>query len=327
MLSVKLGFGLLGDRDVRESVEIAQRAEALGYDSLWFAEHNFSRDGVSACAAVAYATERMMIGPAVIPIFTRSALLMATTFASLDELARGRMVLGVGAGSRLLIQAQGVPYTKPLTALREYVEACRAVWNADGHHVDYEGEIVKLADAELDFTPYRKDIPVYLGPTGPKACALSGEIAEGALLNAFLPVDYVKSAREWMAEGAGRAGRDVSDVDTAMLCVTAVAGSKEEAFEYLRPVVATYLARLPDIARHTSLSDDEWKELADAVSTGGGRAGQRFISDQLLDDITVCGNADDCRTSIQRYVDAGVGHVILFTVGDVRRALEELAPA
>lgn len=325
---MKLGFGLLGNLDVRESVDIATRAEALGYDSLWFAEHNFSRDGVSACAAVAYATERMMLGPAVIPIFTRSALLVATTFASLDELARGRMVLGIGAGSRLLIQAQGVAYTKPLTALREYVEACRAVWTSEeGRHVDYAGEIVSLVDAELDFRPYRQDIPVYLGPTGPKACALSGEIAEGALLNAFLPVEYVTSAREWITEGTERAGRTIDDVDVAMLCVTAVADSKEAAFEYLRPVVATYLARLPDIARHTSLSDEEWQELSDLVGKGGGELGQRLITDTLLDEITVCGTADDCRQSIQRYVDAGVDHPILFTVGDVRKTLEALAPA
>lgn len=325
---MKLGFGLLGNLDVRESVDIAKRAEDVGYDSLWFAEHNFSRDGVSACAAVAYATERMTIGPAVIPIFTRSALLVATTFAALDELARGRMVLGIGAGSRLLIQAQGVAYTKPLTALREYVEACRAVWTSEeGRHVDYAGEIVSLVDAELDFRPYRQDIPVYLGPTGPKACALSGEIAEGALLNAFLPVEYVTSAREWIAEGAARANRTVGDVDVAMLCVTAVAGSKEEAHEYLRPVVATYLARLPDIARHTSLTDEEWQELSDLVNKGGGRLGQRLITDQLLDEITVNGSADDCRESIDRYAAAGVDHVILFTVGDVRRTLDALAPA
>jgi alkanesulfonate monooxygenase SsuD/methylene tetrahydromethanopterin reductase-like flavin-dependent oxidoreductase (luciferase family) len=112
-----------------------------------------------------------------------------------------------------------------------------------------------------------------------------------------------------------------------MLCVTTVADSKEQAFEYLRPVVATYLARLPDIARHTSLSDEDWTELAEAVSKGGGQAGQRFISDELLNAITVCGTADDCRESIQRYADAGLDHVILFTVGDVNRALEALAPA
>jgi 5,10-methylenetetrahydromethanopterin reductase len=325
---VKLGFGLLGDREIRESVSIARRAEALGYDSLWFAEHNFSRDGISACAATAFATERLIIGPAVIPIFTRSALLVATTFASLDELAEGRIVMGIGAGSRLLIQAQGVQYTRPLTALREYVEACRAVWNApEGGHISYEGEIVQLRDAELDFQPRRRDIPIFLGPTGPKACALSGEIAEGALLNAFLPADYVRSAREWIAEGAARSGRDLAGFDTAMLCVTTVADSKDKAFDYLRPVVATYLARLPDIARHTSLSDDRWQQLSEAVAQGGGQLGQQYISDELLDNITVCGTPDECRQSIDRYVGAGVDHVILFTVGDIRRALEELAPA
>ena len=322
-----LGFGLLGNLNIHESTEIAQRAEELGYDSLWFAEHNFSRDGVSALAVAAMATKRMMLGPAVVPIFTRSALLLANTFASLDEIAKGRMVLGVGAGSRVLIKAQGIAYEKPLVALREYVEVCRLIWNTEvGQHISYEGQMLKLEDAELDFAPHRRDIPVYLGPTGPKACALSGEIGDGALLNAFLPASYAIEAKSWIAEGAASVGRKLDSFDIAMLCVTCVADSKEEAHDYLRPMIASYLTRLPDIAKHTSIWGDEWERLAVAVNQGGGEAGAKYISDELLDEITICGNIDDCRKSYKRYRDAGIDHVILFSFGDERRALESLTP-
>src|ERR1051326_3994990 len=148
--TVKLAFGLLNNLRMAESVAIAERAEELGYESIWFAEHNFSRDGVSICAAASARTKRIRIGPCVVPIFTRSALLLATTFAALDELSNGRIVLGVGAGSRLLVRARGINSDKPVTALREYIEACRAVWRAQGTHVSYHGQIVSLEDAELD---------------------------------------------------------------------------------------------------------------------------------------------------------------------------------
>jgi 5,10-methylenetetrahydromethanopterin reductase len=267
----------------------------------------------------------------VVPIFTRSALLLANTVATLDELAGGRIVLGIGAGSRVLIKAQGIEYRTPLTALREYVDACRAVWKAHGRHVSYSGEIVRLQDAELDFKPVRDRIPVWLGPTGPKACELSGEIGEGAMLNAFLPASYVTSAVGWLAAGAARSGRSLDDgFETSMLVLTVVAESKEHAFTQLRPVLASYLARLPDVTRHTRLWGEDgegWRRLVAAVDEGGGEAGQRFVTDELIDELTACGTAEECRVAVRRYVDAGVDHPILLTFGDPRTTMEAMAPS
>ena len=216
---IKTGIGLLQNTPLPETVRLTKRVEELGYDSVWYAEHNFSRDGVTACAAAAAVTERITIGPSVCPIFTRSPLLMATTFAALDELSEGRFVAGIGAGSRVLIKAQGINFVKPLKALREYVEACRKVWNAHGTHFDYHGEMVHLENAELDFEPVRRDLPVWLGPTGPLACQLTGEIAEGASLNAFLGTEYVTWALDHLQKGAERAGRTVDDLEVGMMLV------------------------------------------------------------------------------------------------------------
>ncbi|MGH8871179.1 MAG: LLM class flavin-dependent oxidoreductase [Acidimicrobiia bacterium] len=327
---MKTGIGLLQTTSLPETMRLTQRVEALGYDSIWYAEHNFSRDAVTACAAAAALTTRLIIGPCVVPIFTRSPLLMATTFAALDELSEGRIVAGIGAGSRVLIKAQGIDFRKPLVALREYVEACRAVWGASGGHVSYSGEIVRLEDAELDFEPVRRDLPVWLGPTGPLACELTGEIAEGAALNAFLSPDYARWAIEYLQAGAERADRSMDDIEVGMMVVAAVDDSKEAAREYLRPLLAVYLARLPDIAKRTSLWGEEgegWRQLAAAVDKGGGEAGKPLVGDELIDEITINGTPDDCREGLQRYVDAGVNHPIITVFGDIERGIEELAPA
>jgi 5,10-methylenetetrahydromethanopterin reductase len=327
----RLGFALTNTEDVRGAADAARRAERLGYDSLWFGEHNYSHDAIVPCAAAAAATERITIGPCVVPIFTRSALLLANTFATLDELAGGRIVLGIGAGSRVLIKAQGIEYRTPLLALREYVDACRAVWKAHGRHVSYAGEVVRLQDAELDFKPVRDEIPVWIGPTGPKACELTGEIAQGAMLNAFLPASYVRSAVEWLAAGAARTGRSLDDgFETSMIVLTVVARSKEDAFRQLRPVLASYLARLPDVTRHTRLWGEDgegWSRLVAAVDEGGGQAGQRFISDELIDEITACGTAEECRVALRRYVEAGVDHPLVLTFGDPMTTMEAMAPS
>lgn len=324
---MKLGFGLLNNLPIRESVEITKRAEELGYESIWFAEHNFSRDGITICAAASMATQRMRIGPCVVPIFTRSALLLATTFATLDELSQGRIVLGVGAGSRLLIKAQGINYDKPLTALREYIDACRAVWRAEGTHVSYEGSMVRLEDAELDFEPRRREIPIYIGSTGPKACELSGEIADGVLLNAFLGTEYVERTMDLLRAGAAKSGRTLDGWDVGMMVVTCAADSKREAREYLRPLVATYLSRLPDIAKQTSAWGELWDQMSAAVAAGGGEAGARFVSDELIDEVTINGTEKDLREGLERYAAAGITLPIITAFGDERRVVETMAPA
>jgi len=323
----KMAFGMLNSLRMRDSVALAQRAEELDYESVWFAEHNFSRDGVSICAATASLTTRIRIGPCVVPIFTRSALLMATTFAALDELSEGRIVMGVGAGSRLLIKAQGIEYAKPLTALQEYIEACRSVWAAHGHHVSYSGEIVHLEDAELDFEPLRRAIPIFIGATGPKACELSGRIADGVLLNVLLGTEYVKEATKLIRNGASQANRQLDGYDFGMMIMACLMDSKSEAYQHLRPVIAMYLSRLPDIAKHTSAWGERWDAMSAAVAVGGGVAGAAFVSDELIDEVSICGTARDCRDGLERYIDAGVTLPILVGFGDERRVLEELAPA
>lgn len=324
---MKLGFGLLNNLPIEESVAITKRAEDLGYESMWFAEHNFSRDGISICAAASVVTEKIRIGPCVVPIFTRSALLLATSFATLDELSNGRIVMGIGAGSRLLISAQGIDYQKPLTALRQNIEAVRSVWGAHGSHVSYEGSMVRLEDAELDFEPVRRQIPIYIGATGPKARELTGEIADGVLLNAFLGTTYVDRTMELLHAGAARGGRELGDDwDVGMMLVTCIGDSKSEAREAARPVVALYLSRLPDIAKQTSVWGEKWEAMSGAVAVGGGEAGAKFVSDELVDEVTLNGTEDDVRERLQRYIDAGINLPIITPFGNERRVLEALAP-
>ncbi|MGA7792229.1 MAG: LLM class flavin-dependent oxidoreductase [Candidatus Acidiferrales bacterium] len=323
---MKIAFGLLNNLPVKESLDIARRAEDLGYDSIWFAEHNFSRDGVSVCAAAGAVTERIRIGPCVVPIFTRSPLLLATTFATLDELTGGRVVLGLGAGSRLLIKAQGIDYERPLSVLREYVEGCRAVWKGFGRHVSYEGSHVILEDAELDFQPIREEIPIYIGATGPKSCELSGEIADGVLLNAFLGEDYVKRTMKLLQTGAAKAGRHLDHWDVGMMLVTCIGESKQETRNRLRPLIALYLSRLPDIAKQTSIWGSGWEEMSNAVAHGGGDAGAKFVSDELVDEVSINGTESDLHEGLEHYLSAGITMPIITPFAEERRVLEALAP-
>src|SRR5215203_5660885 len=150
----RVGFGLAGQPSPREMMRLAKHAEDLGFESVWLTETRFTRDAITTTAAVAAATNRVRIGTAVVNPFTRGAVLTAVTFASLDELSHGRAVIGIGPGSPAVLAQQGIAWTQPLARLREYVVVVRAVLS--GEPVTYEGNMVSVSGARLDFEPVRR---------------------------------------------------------------------------------------------------------------------------------------------------------------------------
>ena len=149
----RIGVAFLGEPGVPEMVRAAKRAEDLGYESVWVAETRFARDGFVPAAAIAAATERVKVSTGVVNVFTRSPVLLATSYATLDELSGGRAVFGIGPGSPLVLGPQGHAFEKPLTRLREYVEVSRRL--ISGGEVHYEGECVSVRGVELEFSPIR----------------------------------------------------------------------------------------------------------------------------------------------------------------------------
>src|SRR3712207_3934852 len=103
-------------------VALSQRAEAAGFDSVWMAETRLTRDGVVPVAAIAAATDRIRVGTGILPVYTRNPVTLALTFVSLEELAPGRILMGLGTGSPLVLAPQGIPFDRPLTRLREYCD-------------------------------------------------------------------------------------------------------------------------------------------------------------------------------------------------------------
>ena len=121
-MSPRTGLLFLGAPAVPEMVSIAQRAEAAGFESAWVAETRLTRDAMTPAAAIALGTERLRVGTGIVNVYTRNPVLLALTFATLDEIAPGRIVMGLGAGSPLVLAPQGITFDRPLTRLREYCE-------------------------------------------------------------------------------------------------------------------------------------------------------------------------------------------------------------
>ena len=199
---------------IRDGMHYAQVAEACGFEAVWQAESRLVREATVPMAAYAAVTERIAIGSGVVNNWTRNVGLLAATFSTLDDLAPGRIKLGIGAWWDPLAAKVGITRRKPLTAMRETVEAVRRLLALE--RVTYSGEFVHLDDVEIDIVHgdrSPKQVPIYIGATAMKMMELAGEIGDGVVLNYLVGPAYNAEAMEHLAIGAARAGRSVDDVD------------------------------------------------------------------------------------------------------------------
>lgn len=311
---MRYGFAFLGAPRVPEMTRLARLAEDAGCESVWVAETRFTRDGFVPCAAIAANTRRVGIATGIVNVFTRGPVLNAVSWATLDEASGGRAIAGLGPGSPTVLAAQGQPFAKPLTRLREYVEVMRLLLT--GQRVDFAGETIRVEGVQLEMEPVRSHIPIHLGVTGPKALELAGEIADGAMLNGFLPPAYVLRARERLVAGAARAGRDLAAIDVSMAVITSVNSNSTLARDAARPIVAMYIARMPNLAAEMGFDEEVKAHIRAVYNDSGLTAAAHEVSDSMVDAVTASGTPDECRARIAAYREAGVNLPILFPLGD-----------
>lgn len=178
--------------------DVARTADAAGLEELWLWEDCFLEGGVSTASAALAWTERLRVGIGLLPVPLRNVAVTAMETATLDRLFPGRFALTVGHGVQDWMGQVGARAESPVTLLREYLDALRALLR--GERVTTDGRYVKLDDVALDWPPPAAPA-VLAGVTGPRSLRLSGEAADGTLLTASTPPDGVRKARQLIDEG------------------------------------------------------------------------------------------------------------------------------
>ena len=196
-----------------------------------------------------------------------------------------------------------------------------------GDNVSFEGKTISVNNVQIEVVPVRKHIPLYLGVTGPKALSLCGEIADGVMLNAFLPTNYVVRALGRIEEAAIRAGKNPNEVDIAGALVVSVDEDSRLAKDRVRPLIALYLAMFPNIAQETELEDELILETRQAFQIEGIDKAALKISDEIVNHLTVAGTPNECKNRIAAYREVGLQLPLLFPIEDcISYALETLRP-
>jgi alkanesulfonate monooxygenase SsuD/methylene tetrahydromethanopterin reductase-like flavin-dependent oxidoreductase (luciferase family) len=199
-----LGAACLPQVPPEQLRSVAMAADAAGLDELWLWEDCFWGGAVPACAAALAWTTRLRVGIGVLPVPLRNVATAAMDAAMLHRLFPGRVTVGVGHGLQPWMRQNGVPAESPMTLLREYLTALRALLAGD--RVTADGRYVRLDDVVLEWPPAAA-VPVLAGAIGPRTLRLSGEAADGTVLVAGTGPEGVRRARELIAEGQAAGGR------------------------------------------------------------------------------------------------------------------------
>lgn len=314
--------------DLRDGLDYVRYAEQRGFEAVWQAESRLVRDAIVPMAAYAAVTERLKVGSGVINNWTRNIGLLAATFLTLDDLAPNRVICGIGAWWDPLARNVGIERKKPLTAMRETVTVLRRLLNME--RVTFHGSFVHVDGIELDVVHGRKEprnVPIYIGATGDQMMELTGEIADGALLNYCVPPSYNERALEMLEKGAKKAGRRLEDIDRPQLVVCSVDQDHDKAIDTTRELLTQYLAQQPHIAKASGVADSVVQEIQSILGWPATheqiQRAKHLVPEDLILRITASGTPDEARAKVDEYRKNGCTCPILYPVGgDVRLLID-----
>lgn len=309
-----------------DAIEYVRYAESRGFEAVWQAESRLVRDAIVPMAAFAATTARIKIGSGVINNWTRNAALIGATFSTLDDLAPGRILCGLGVWWEPLASKVGVNRRKPLLAMRETVEVVRRLLAME--KVTFKGEFVNVDDIEIDIVHgdrSPKNVPIYIGATGMKMMELTGEIADGVLLNYLVSPAYNREAMQHLRTGAEKAGRSIDEIDRPQLIVCSLDEDRARALDNARKLVTQYLGQQPHIMKASGVSSDLLDEIGRLLTWPAEehqiQEAMKLVPDEVVQLITASGTPDECRAKVAEYIEQGCTCPVLYPLGDDVRAM------
>ena len=321
-----IALGFVGDNECKDILSYSRLAERNGYDSVWLSEDLGFRDAITPLASLAMSTNRIRLATGIIPLYYRSPALAAMTLATLDELSKGRMILGIGNGVRSYVEKQGIEFRSPLKAMEEYIFILRQLLS--GRSLTFEGEVYRLNDVQLSFEARRSRIPIYIASRRQRMFQLAGKIADGAIMNdGFCAESYIKWALENMRIGAESAGRDKRDVKLVSLVWVSVSDNFDRAKEHVKPWFISLLVEgvFDPHMEKLGISTDEANEVKQAWMRGRKKEAFKRISETMLDATAIYGLPKECARKMSKFRSSGVSLPIIMPLMPEKKKVISIA--
>jgi len=317
---------------VQDFVDMAVRAEELGYEAVWLPE-TWGRDAVTIMTSIAHATEDVLIGSSIVNVYSRSPALLAQTAATLDEVSEGRFRLGIGpSGPAVIENWHGMDFGNPLRRTREYVDIIKTV--LAGEELEYDGEYFDVSGFRLRCDPPEPAPLVDVAAMGPKAVELAGRFADGWPALLFAP-DALRDRLEDFERGTDLGDSDRSEQDVTLSLTCCALEDGERARHLTAQHAAFYVGAMGTYYRD-SLARQGYEDEADAIAAkwaeGDREDAIALFADELLDEFTAAGTPERARDELEKFTavdgvdNVSIGFPRAATPAEVDATLEAFAP-
>ncbi|MGH7825097.1 MAG: LLM class flavin-dependent oxidoreductase [Candidatus Binatia bacterium] len=309
-MQIDIEFNSGAQLPMHEIPELARMAEIHGFGCAWGGEAN-NKDPTVMLSAVAAVTSRMKIGSAVYHILGRTPATLALQAAGLNELSRGRFLLGVGVSNPTIAKWHGLVMDHPLGRIHEYLEIVRRAMR--GEKVNFDGKYFTSHAFKMAFVPGPNSIPIYLAAFGPNMTRLAGKITDGVLVNMANPAE-IRRIADNVRNGAEEAGRDPTAVEIICKIRCSVAHSYAAAREALSHALTYYALAdyYRDLLGRMGFAE-EVEEMRAAWKSGGFHEARKLVTDRLFAGLPLVAatSAAEIVEQIKPYKDAGATRIIL----------------
>ena len=329
---MKLGF-LLGysGKHIHMPIELIQQAESMGYDSVWTAEA-YGNDAVTSAAYVLAQTSKIRVGTAIMQMPARTPAMCAMTAMSLDQLSGGRFIVGLGASGPQVVEGwHGVPYGKPVTRTKEYIQIMRKIFEREGP-LEFDGQMYQMPNQSEGTTGLGKplksilaatDILIYTASITPAGLRCAGEVADGVFPVWMDPnkYDVLGESIEQGFEKAGN-GKSLKDFDIAPFVTVAMNDDLDAAYDALRPWLALYIGGMGAKNKNfyheyaTRLGyGDAANQIQELYLSGKKPEAEALVPNELLDEVSLIGPRERIIERLGPWKEAGkrgeVGSMLL----------------
>jgi len=285
----------------------AIQAEKTGFNTLWVTDHFNNRNVYVSLAIVSAYTDKIRFGPGVTNPYMAHPIVTAQAVATLNEIAPGRVLCGLGVGDRTTLEMVNMKPSKPLATIRESVRIIREI--SSGQNLEMQGKIFAVSGAKLNFRTPSK-IPIFVGAQGPKMLALAAEIGEGVLINASHAQDITR-AMEFIKEGVARKGKSIEDLEVAAYTSFSIAKEQKKAVKAVIPVVAYIVAGCPEsVLQKHGISLETATKIRQAIIQARWKDAFSQITNEMVEAFSVCGTPEIVVEKVSNLVKVGTTQVV-----------------
>ncbi len=299
---MRLAYSLGSLLSVDQILDCASHLSKYHPDTIWIPE-TWGMENFSMLSMISQKVNSPKIGSSIINIYSRSPSLMAMGAATVDTISNGRLVLGLGTSSIPIVEDfHGMKFEKPVSRMREYVEIIRLVLSRK--QVNYDGSFFKLKNFSLLIKPLRDHIPIYLAAVNQKMVELTWEIADGVIFY-LRPISELKNTIEKM--------QNKKKIDISCQLITCVSKDSQKAIDRAKKTLAFYIS-VGEIYRNFLAKNgfqNETEEIFQEFEKSGLEHIHEFVSDSMIESLTICGDPQECLTKLNKFKDTGLDLPIL----------------